>query len=124
MLSKETRGMRIGVWSTRNNIDMQIAYRAGYDPAHPMRSSMMEDFRSTVLRLWPLEDLTDLGVSPTSYLNDEHAFAFLPFGVSHVAVSSGQRRLMNGLILPMLLEDGEWRVDLPGWRFFEPESPE
>ena len=28
-------------------------------------------------------------------------------------------RAMNGLILPMLLEDGEWRVDLPGWRFLE-----
>ena len=124
MLSKETRGMRMGVWATRNKIDMQIAYRAGYDPDHPMRSSMMEDFRKTVLRLWPLEDLTDLGVSPTSYLDDEHAFAFLPFGVSHVPVSSAQRRLMNGLILPMLLEDDEWRVDLPGWRLFNPEGQE
>ena len=26
---------------------------------------------------------------------------------------------MNGLILPMLMEDGEWKVDLPGWRFME-----
>ena len=124
MLSKETRGMRMGVWATRNNIDMQIAYRTGYDPAHPMRSSMMEDFRNTVLRLWPLEDLTDLGVSPTSYLDDEHAFAFLPFGASHVTVRTARRRLMNGLILPMLLEDREWRVDLPGWRFFNPEGQE
>jgi hypothetical protein len=29
------------------------------------------------------------------------------------------RRLMAGVILPMLLEDGEWQVDLPGWRFFQ-----
>ena len=27
MLSKETRGMRMGVWATRNNVDMQNAYR-------------------------------------------------------------------------------------------------
>ena len=124
MLSKETRGMRMGVWATRNNIDMQVAYRAGYDNTHPMRTSMLEDFRNTVLRLWPLEDLTDLGVSPTSYVDDEHAFAFLPFGVSHVARKTGQRRLMNGLILPMLLEDGQWQVDLPGWRLLDPDGQE
>ena len=124
MLSKETRGMRMGVWATRNNIDMQIAYRAGYDSDHSMRSSLLEDFRTTVLRLWPWEDLTDLGVSPTSYLDDTHAFAFLPFGMSNVPISTAQRRLMNGLILPMLLEDGEWRVDLPGWRFLNAEGQE
>ncbi|HIM37312.1 MAG TPA: hypothetical protein EYM38_04715 [Dehalococcoidia bacterium] len=117
MLSKETKGMRMGVWSTRNNIDMQIAYRAAYEPDHPQRSAMLDDFRDTVLRLWPLEDLTDLGVSPTSYLDDDHAFAFLPFGASTVPQQTDRRRLMNGLILPMLHEDGEWRIDLPGWRF-------
>ena len=120
LLSKETRGMRLGVWATRNNIDMQVAYRAGYDPDHPMRASMFEDFRTTVLRLWPLEDLSDLGVSPTSYIDDEHAFAFLPFGISMVPEETARRRLMNGLILPMLLEDGEWRVGLPGGRFRNP----
>src|ERR671917_2063785 len=65
MLSKETRGMRLGVWATRHQIDMQAAYRAAYDADHPMRVSMLEDFRTTVLRLWPLEDLSDLGVAPT-----------------------------------------------------------
>ena len=119
MLSKETKGMRIGVWSTRNNIDMQLAYRAAYDAEHPQRSAMLEDFRETVLRLWPLEDLTDLGVSPTSYLDDDHAFAFLPFGASTVPQQIARRRLMNGLILPMLYEDDEWRIALPGWRFLD-----
>ncbi len=122
MLSKETKGMRMGVWATRNNIDMQVAYRAAYEVEHPKRRSLLEDFRNTVLRLWPLEDLTDLGVSPTSYLDDDHAFAFLPFGASTVPQQTARRRLMNGLILPMLQEDGEWRVDLPGWRFLDPES--
>lgn len=122
MLSKETRGMRMGVWATRNDLDMQVAYRAGYDSAHPMRASMLEDFRNTVLRLWPLEDLTDLGVSPTSYLDDERAFAFLPFGASAIPERTAGRRLLNGLILPMLLEDGEWRIDLPSWRFVNPDG--
>ena len=122
MLSKETRGMRLGVWATRNEIDMQIAYRAAYDSAHPQRQSMLEDFRNTVLRLWPLEDLTDLGVSPTNYVDDEHAFAFLPFGVTTNVDRLAHRRLMPGIILPMLLEDGEWQVDLPGWRFLETGS--
>ena len=124
MLSKETRGMRMGVWATRNNIDMQVAYRAAYDPGHPMRESMLEDFRNTVLRIWPLEDLIDLGISPTSYLDDDHAFAFLPFGVSILAQRSARRRLINGLILPMLMEDGEWKVDLPGWRLLNPDGQE
>ena len=119
MLAKETKGMRMGVWSTRNNIDMQVAYRAAYEPEHPQRNAMLEDFRDTVLRLWPLEDLTDLGVSPTSYLDDDHAFAFLPFGASTVPQQTARRRLMNGLILPMLYEDDEWRIDLPGWRFLD-----
>ncbi|MCH7606119.1 MAG: hypothetical protein IH962_03085 [Chloroflexi bacterium] len=122
MLSKETRGMRVGVWATRNGIDMQEGYRAAYDPAHPRRASLLEDFRTTVLRLWPLEDLTGLGVSPTSYVDDEHAFAFLPFGVTEDSSRVSRRRLMNGLILPMLMEDGEWQVDLPGWRFLDSED--
>ena len=122
MLSKETRGMRMGVWATRNNVDMQHAYKAGYDDGHPMRPSMLEDFRNTVLRLWPLEDLTGLGVSPTSYVDDVHAFAFLPFGMNDSVQRVHQRRLMNGIILPMLLEEDEWRVDLPGWRFLEADS--
>ena len=35
MLSKETRGMRLGVWATRYRIDMQVAYRAGYNRGPP-----------------------------------------------------------------------------------------
>ena len=120
MLSKETRGVRMGVWATRNNIDLQEAYRAAYSTEHPHRASMLEDFRTTVLRLWPLEDLTGLGVAPTSYLDDQHAFAFLPFGVAEDGGRLGHGRLMSGLIIPMLLEEDEWRVDLPGWRFYQP----
>jgi hypothetical protein len=120
MLSKETRGMRYGVWATRNNIDMQVAYRAAYDPHHPQRAALLADFRQTVVRYWPLEDLTDLGVAPTRYIDDTHAFAFLPFGVREDMSVVQRRRLMTGVILPMLLEDGQWQVDLPGWRFMAP----
>ena len=122
LLSKETRGMRMGVWATKNRVDMQQAYRAGYDARHPMRASMLDDFRNTVLSLWPLEDLTDLGISPTSYVDDRHAFAFLPFGMNEDTTEVTRGRAMNGLILPMLLEDEEWRVDLPGWRFWKSRS--
>ena len=117
MLSKETRGMRMGVWATKNNINMQDAYQAAYDPAHPQRAAMMEDFRDTVLSLWPLEDLTNLGVAPTSYIDDEHAFAFLPFGMAANSSQVSRGRLMSGLVIPMILEDGQWQVDMPGWRF-------
>jgi hypothetical protein len=41
MLSRETRGMRMGVWATRNNINLPDAYPAGYDPSHPMRASLL-----------------------------------------------------------------------------------
>lgn len=122
MLSKETRGMRMGVWATRNSIDMQIAYRAGYFQDHPMRASMLENFRKKVLSLWPLEDLTGLGVAPTSYIDDQHAFAFLPFDVAQAAKEEGRGQLMSGLVIPMLWEDGEWRVDMPGWRFLDTEN--
>ena len=98
---------------------MQIADRAAYDRGHPSRASLLEDFRDTVLRLWPLEDLTDLGMSPTRYVDDQHAFAFLPFGVTEDANRLSQGRLMPGIVLPMLLEEREWKVDLPGWRFLD-----
>jgi hypothetical protein len=118
MLSRETRGMRMGVWATRNNIDMQDAYRAAYEGSHHMRAAMLKDFRDTVLRMWPLEDLINLGVAPTNYIDDLHAFAFLPFGMERDESLVPHRRMMSGLIIPMLFEDGEWQVDLPGWRFF------
>lgn len=119
MLSKETRGMRFGVWATQNNIDMQVAYRAAYDPAHSMRAALLEDLRQIVLRHWRLETLGDLGVTPTRYVDEVHAFAFLPFGVTNDASWITHRRLMSGVILPMVLEDGQWQVDLPGWRFLD-----
>jgi len=119
MLSKETRGMRCGVWATQNNIDMQQAYRAAYDPTHPMRTDLLADLRHIVLRHWPLEDLDDLGVTPTRYVDDVHAFAFLPFGVTSDATWIAHRRVMAGVILPMVLEDAQWQVDLPGWRFLQ-----
>ena len=102
MLSKETRGVRMGVWATRNNIDMQEAYRAAYSTEHPQRASMLEDFRTTVLRLWPLEDLTGLGVAPTSYLDDQHGFAFLPFGVTE----DGGPKSLNLDTSPCLTDNG------------------
>ena len=40
LLSRETRGMRMGVWATKNNISLQDAYQAGYDPSHALRASM------------------------------------------------------------------------------------
>ncbi|HSX77141.1 MAG TPA: hypothetical protein VLQ80_01020 [Candidatus Saccharimonadia bacterium] len=117
MLSKETRGMRFGVWATQQHIDMQIAYRAAYDVTHPMRAALLADFRHTVLQFWSLETLNDLGITPTRYVDDTHAFAFLPFGVTTDATWMIHRRFMAGVILPMLLENEEWQVDLPGWRF-------
>ncbi len=110
--------MRLGVWATRNSIDMQVAYRAAYDASHPMRASLLDDFRTTVLRLWPLEDLSDLAAAPTRYVDDIHAFVFLPFGVTDETVVQ-RSRMMSGLVIPMLLEDAVWQVDLPGWRFQE-----
>ena len=92
---------------------------AAYDLDHDMRPSMMKDFRDTVLRLWPLEDLTDLGVAPTNFVDDVHAFAFLPFGVIDDESAVSHRRMMSGLVIPMILEEGEWQVDLPGWRFMD-----
>ena len=55
MLSKETRGMRFGVWATQHNVDMQVAYRAAYDSTHPMRGALLADFRQIVLRFWSLD---------------------------------------------------------------------
>ena len=92
MLSRETRGVRQGVWATQKGIDLQLVYQVAHDPQHSMFQLMMEDFREAVLKMWPLEDLTDLGIAPTSYIDDHHAFAFLPFGVTRDHETVSQRR--------------------------------
>ena len=69
MLSKETRGMRLGVWATRNNINLQIAYRAAYDATHLMRHALLADFRHfskrhapepDLKRCWPWSDCAEI----------------------------------------------------------------
>ena len=115
MLSRESQGVRQGVWATQNNVDLQVVYRAAHDQNHPMFQLMMDDLREVILKMWPLEDLTDLGVAPTSYIDDRHAFAFLPFGIKGDQEVMRKGGLVPGIIIPMLLEDAEWRVDLPGW---------
>ncbi len=117
LMSSESRGIRQGVWATQKGIDLQVVYRAAHDPNHAMFPLMMEDLRDAILKIWPLEDLTDLGIAPTRYIDDTHAFAFLPFGVTQERQEVTKGTLMSGLIIPSVLEDGEWKVDLPGWRF-------
>ncbi len=116
MLSKESRGVRQGVWATERGIDLQAVYQAANDHSHPLFQPLLEDFRKAVLKYWPLEDLFDLGVAPTSYVDDLQAFAFLPMGIGDDQEETQKPVLKSGLIIPMLLEDGAWRVNLPGWR--------
>ena len=116
MLSKASRGVRQGVWATERGIDLQQVYQAANDHSHPLFHPMLEDFRKAVIKYWPLEDLFDLGVAPTSYVDDLHAFAFLPMGIDDDQEETQKPVLKSGLIIPMLLEDGAWRVNLPGWR--------
>ncbi len=123
MLSKESKGVRQGIWATEKEIDLQVVYRAAHDPDHSMFPLMMDDFRQAILKQWPLEDLAELGVAPTSYIDDEHSFGFLPFGVTRDQQVVNKGTMMSGIIIPMLLEDGEWKVDLAGWRFAWPRSP-
>ena len=120
MLSKETRGMRFGVWATRQHIDMQIAYRAAYDVTHPIGVLLvLEDFRHTVLQSWSLEALNDLGITPTRYVDDP-CFCLPPLwgderrDLDYAPPPSGRRDLAH-----VAREDGEWQVDLPGWRFLQ-----
>ena len=117
MLSKESQGVRQGVWATQKGIDLQLVYRAAHDTQHPMSKPMMDDLRESILKLWPLEDLTDLGIAPTSYVDDYYCFAFLPFGVTEGRQVMRKSTVMSGLVIPMILEDGLWKVHLPGWRF-------
>ena len=79
----------------------------------------MKEFRYTILSLLPLDDPTELQVAPPTYLDDDHAFAYLPFGMTDDESKVSRGRMMSRLIVPMLLEDSEWRVVLPSWRLLE-----
>ena len=122
MLSKESRGVRQGIWATERGIDLQQVYQAANNPSHPLSQPMLDDFRKAVLKYWPLEDLFDLSVAPTSYVDDLHAFAFLPMGVGNEGENSNGPVLKSGLIIPMLWEEEAWRVNLPGWRLAWPKQ--
>lgn len=121
LLSKESRGVRQGIWATERGIDLQQVYQAANNPSHPLSQPMLEDFRKAVLKYWPLEDLSDLGVAPTSYVDDLHAFAFLPMNVGDDLEEVRGPVLKSGLIIPMLREDDAWKVNLPGWRLAWPQ---
>lgn len=116
LLSKESRGVRQGIWATERGVDLQHVYQAANDSSHPLFQPLLDDFRNAVLRYWPLEDLYNLGVAPTSYVDDLNAFAFLPTGLDDAPVDTDKPVLKSGLIIPMLWEDGAWKVNLPGWR--------
>ncbi len=122
MLSKESRGVRQGVWATERGIDLQQVYQASNDSSHPLRGPMLDGFRKAVLKYWPLEDLSDLGVAPTSYVDDANAFAFLPMGVGYDHEEMRGPVLKSGLIIPMLWEEDAWKVNLPGWRLAWPQN--
>ena len=122
MLSKESRGVRQGVWATERGIDLQAVYQAANDLSHSLSQPMLKDFRKAVLKYWPLEDLFGLGVAPTSYVDDLHAFAFLPMGVGDDEEELRGPVLKSGLIIPMLWEDSSWKINLPGWRLAWPQK--
>ena len=122
MMSMESKGVRQGIWATKNNVDLQIVYKAAHDPNHPLFEPMMCDLRTTILNMWPLEDLTDLGIAPSKYVDNQHAFAFLPFGIVHDEQNMNSGSYISGIIIPMLLENGNWKVDLPSWRLYNEVS--
>ena len=101
MLSRESRGVRQGIWATERGIDLQLVYQAANDPNHPLFQPLLQDFRQSVLRYWPLEDLDDLGVAPTSYVDDVNAFAFLPIGMLDETLEAQTPVLKSGLIIPI-----------------------
>ena len=121
LLSRESRGVRQGIWGTERGIDLQQVYQAANDSSHPLREPMLNDFRKAVLKYWPLEDLSGLGVAPTRYIDDTNAFAFLPTGVDDERDEMQGPTLKSGLIIPMLWEDDTWKVNLPGWRLAWPQ---
>lgn len=122
LLSMESRGVRQGVWATERGIDLQMVYQAANNPSHPLFQPLLDDFRKAVLKYWPLEDLSDLGVAPTSYVDDCNAFAFLPMGIYDDHEEQQGPALKSGLIIPMLWEQGAWKVNLPGWRWAWPQK--
>ncbi len=122
LLSRESRGVRQGIWATERGIDLQQVYQAANDSSHPLSRPLLDDFRKAVLKYWPLEDLSDLGVAPTSYIDDSNAFVFLPMGIDNDHEEMRGPALKSGLIIPMLREEGEWKVNLPGWRLAWPQN--
>lgn len=71
---------------------------------------MTESLRAEILDGWHITELKDVGVSPTRYFDHEHARVLIVLAVDEGYVTE-ETESMPMFTLPMVREDGEWRVD-------------
>lgn len=113
-MSKESQGMWEGIWLTRKRFRAVDIYKeiGGYTEA--TFRPLLDDLRAGLFIDWGLENLTNLGVAPTRYLDDYRALVPLIIGVSEVTLIS-KPTVLPQITIPMILEDKQWNFHFPGY---------
>ena len=96
-------------------------YEVGQDADNRQFAGMVCDFAQGLTADWGWNNLQELAVLPTRYLDSRRAFALLMVGAKETFIID-EPTVVPSIYVPMLREDGDWKVHLPGfaWR----ERPE
>jgi hypothetical protein len=120
LLSKESRAMQVGVWAVRNGYQPRDVYGVG-ERGHPLHLTLVSAIAKDFVVDWASERLESLAALPARYLDNVRAWARVATGITEPALFT-QTTAIHALLLPMIFEDGAWRVHVFGYGW--PEQPE
>lgn len=120
LLSKESRGMSVGVWAERSGRQLRDVYGVADDPSHPLYGELMGMVVGDFTIDWGWKNIQTPAVCPTRYLASNRAWVRVPTKVTEPTLIT-EPTAMHMLLLPMQFEDGMWRVHFSGFAW--PEQP-
>lgn len=121
LLSSETKGMFQGRWSAVTRQLPYEVYPVAQSVSHPSFAEFARYVREEILVDWAEVNLQDLGVLPTHYLDSVRGYVRIGTCVRGPMLIESEMA-MPAIFIPVLREDGHWRVHFPGFGW--PEQPE
>ncbi len=113
LLTKESRGLAAGYWIASRRRLLRDVYEIARSTSHPEFDALFSDFCEGLRVDWGAENLEQLAVAPTKFLDERRALIRLAIGVSEPTLYE-KPTAIPAVLVPMLLEDREWKFHLPG----------
>ena len=113
-LSNESKGIWEGICLTRKGLEPMDVYRAADIQDNELFDTMLDDLYGELLKNWGQDNIVNLGIAPTKYLDDQRALVRLVIGVSEAFVVE-QETALPIIIIPLIFEDYQWKIHIPGY---------